>query len=131
MSLTLLPVCISDCTSWRNSTKDFWIIQYWEICILPISFPWASPTCLNTSHVWIQAMSEYKPWTCMSTVNSVFLCALKIFSSTLCWLSLCGLVTNGITSNVLLARKEKKNIICIFAFSRYSSEAIQKWLSIT
>jgi len=57
---------------------------------------------------------------------SVFLHALKILSSTVCWLSLSELVTSKIISNILLERKEKnKNILYISAFSRYFSEAIQ------
>lgn len=67
--------------------------------------------------VWIQAMRMYE-----YSEYSVFLHALKVLNSTVCWLSLCGLVTSRITSNILLEKKEKKRIFFTYLLFQDTSQ---------
>lgn len=83
--------------------KQFWIIQYWDICFLPYSLSWSSPTCLNTSNedAWLQ-------YICVS------LCSKKILLNCMLAFSIFGLVASSIS---YLRGKQKKKYslhFCLF-----------------
>lgn len=92
----------------EHSTRNFFLSLSTERSIF-CPFP---STKLHLPR-WIHTTKMFEYSKCCA-----FLCAPKIFSSTSRQISLCGLVTSRITSNIMLEKKEKKKeysvYICFF-----------------